>query len=89
MCVCVCDVFCKVCVCIQLLSRVRLFLTPWAGLPHCRQILHHLSHQGSPVPGDLPDPGTEPASLKSPELAGGSRYFFIFALLSNILGGGS
>ena len=24
-----------------------------------------------PLPGDLPDPGTEPESLKSPALAGG------------------
>ena len=55
----------------KLLSRVRLFVTPWtiqnsavgslsllqgvfptqglnAGLPHCRQILYQLSHQGSP-----------------------------------------
>ena len=23
------------------------------GLPHCRQILHRLSHQGSPLPGTL------------------------------------
>ena len=70
--------------CAQLLSRVRLFVTPWTaalqaplsmgilqarileqvampsfrgssqprdrtlGLPHCRWILYHLSHQGSP-----------------------------------------
>ena len=42
------------------------------GLRHCRQILYHLSHQGSPksqsvqiipFPGDLPDPGIEPGSL--------------------------
>ena len=57
-------------------SRVRLFVTPqtvahqaplsigfsrqecWSGLP-------------SPPPGDLPDPGIEPSSLKSPALAGG------------------
>ena len=41
------------------------------GLPHCRQILHQLSHKGSPQilewatypsPGDLPDPGIEPGS---------------------------
>ena len=41
------------------------------GLPHCRQILYHLSHQGSPrilegvvlhSPGDLPNPGIEPGS---------------------------
>ena len=30
----------------------------WSGLP-------------CPLPGDLPDPGTEPASLVSPALAGG------------------
>ena len=30
----------------------------WSGLPF-------------PPPGDLPDPGTEPASLSSPALAGG------------------
>ena len=32
----------------------------WSGLP-------------CPSPGDLPDPGIEPATLRSPELAG--RYF--------------
>ena len=32
--------------------------TYWSGLP-------------CPTPGDLPDPGIEPASLKSPALAGG------------------
>ena len=40
-------------------------------LPHCRQILYHLSHQGSPkilewvaypFSGDLSDPGIEPGS---------------------------
>jgi len=30
----------------------------WSGLPF-------------PIPGDLPDPGIEPASLASPTLAGG------------------
>ena len=41
------------------------------GLPHCRQILYRLSHQGSPwilewvaypFPEDLPDPGIGPRS---------------------------
>ena len=36
------------------------------GLPHCRQILYHLSHQGSPWILEwvayLPDPGIEPGS---------------------------
>ena len=48
------------------------------GLPHCRQILYQLSHQGSPrilewipIPslGDLPDPGVE---LESPLLQANS-----------------
>ena len=42
------------------------------GLPHCRQILYQLSHQGSPrilkwvaypFSGDLPNPGIEPRSF--------------------------
>ena len=33
----------------------------WSGLPH-------------PSPGDLPDPGIEPTSLKFPALAGGFFY---------------
>ena len=33
----------------------------WSGLP-------------LPIPGDLPDPGIETASLTSPALAGGFRY---------------
>ena len=46
-----------------------IFLTQ--GLRHCRQILYHLSHQGSPrmlewvaypFPSFLPDPGIEPGS---------------------------
>ena len=41
------------------------------GLSHCRQILYHLNHQGSPrilesvaypSPGDLPNPRIKPAS---------------------------
>ena len=51
----------------NMLSRVGLFVTPslgfsrqeyWSGLPF-------------PSPEDLPDPGIEPMSLKSPALAGG------------------
>ena len=42
------------------------------GPPHCRQILYHLSHKGSPrilkwvaypSPGDIPDLGIKPGSL--------------------------
>ena len=50
-----------------------IFLTQGSnpGLPHCRQILYHLSHQESPrilewvpipSPGDVPNPGIEPRS---------------------------
>ena len=51
----------------------ELFLTQGSnsGLPHCRQTLYHLSHQGSPrilewvaytFSRDLPDPGIKPGS---------------------------
>ena len=53
-----------------------IFPTQWSnpGLPHCRQILYQLNHQGSPrilkwvpipSPADLPNPGIE---LGSPAL---------------------
>ena len=74
-CVCVC-----VCVCTCVLSHVCLFVTPWAAV--CQTLLFmEFSRQeywsGLPFlsPGDLPDPGTEPSSLASPELAG--RFFII------------
>ena len=51
------------------------------GLPHCRWILYHLSHEGSPrlewvayaFSRDLPDPGIEPGS---PELQVTSFFFW-------------
>ena len=56
-------------------SRVRLFAAPWIV---ARQALsmglsrqEHWSGLPFPTPGDLPDPGIEPASLISPALAGG------------------
>ena len=57
------------------LSRVRLFATPWTvahqappsmGFP--RQ--EYWSGLPFPPPGDLPDPGTETASLESPAAGG-------------------
>ena len=62
------------------LSRVQLFTVPWTvarqailsmGFP--RQ--DYWSGLPLPIPGDLPDPGTEPASSVAPTLAGG---FFTF-----------
>ena len=59
-----------------MLSRVQLFVATWtvahqAPLPmeYFRQ--EYWSGVPFPTPGDLPDPGIEPASLVSPALAGG------------------
>ena len=46
----------------------------WSGLP-------------CPSPGDLPDPGIEPLSLKSPELAG--RFFTTTATWEASVGRGA
>ena len=59
-------------------SRVRLFSTAWTvarqaplSLGFSRQ--EHQSGLPHPPPGDLPDPGMEPESLRSPTMAG--RFF--------------
>ena len=61
-----------------LLSHVWCFATPWTVV--CQAPLSmRFSRQGHwsglpcPPPGDLPDPGIKPASLKSPALTG--RFF--------------
>ena len=58
------------------LSRVWLFAAPWTiarqaplSVGFSRQ--EYWSGFPCPPPGDLPDPGMEPASLMSPALAGG------------------
>ena len=60
----------------KLLSRVRLFATPWTvahqappSLGFSRQ--EYWSGLPFPSPGDLPHPGIEPTFLASPALAGG------------------
>ena len=60
-------------------SRVQLFVTLWTvarqaplSLEVSRQ--EYWSGLPCPLPGDLPNPGIEPESLRSPALAGG---FFI------------
>ena len=57
-------------------SRVRLFVTLWAAacqaplsMGFARQ--EYWSGLPCPPPGDLPNPGIELESLKSPALAGG------------------
>ena len=60
----------------KLLSHVQLFATPWTvasqallSMGFSRQEYWH--ELPSPPPGDLPDPGIKPVSLKSAALAGG------------------
>ena len=66
----------QVCVYAQSLGRVRLCVTPWTvarqaplSMGFSRQ--EHWSGLPCPPPGDLPNPGTEPASLETSALAGG------------------
>ena len=68
----------KVKVKMKSLSRVRLFATPWtvayqASLSMGFSRQEYWSGLPFPSPGDLPNPGTEPLSPKSPALA--SRLF--------------
>ena len=57
-------------------SYVPLFVTPWT-VAHQAPVSMGFSRQEYwrglpfPPPGDLPNPGTEPASAVSPVLAGG------------------
>ena len=63
--------------CASVLSRVRLFATPWtvtnqAPLSTGFSRQEYWSGLPFPPPGELPDPGIELESLVSPALAGGS-----------------
>ena len=69
---------CDILPCAQLLSHVRLFVTPWTV--SCQAPLsmefsrkEYWSGLQIPTPGDLPNPEMEPISLASPALAG--RFF--------------
>ena len=60
---------------VKLLSYMRLFVIPWTvayQAPLSREFSRqeYWSELPFPIPGDLPDPGTEPPSLMSPALAG-------------------
>ena len=57
-------------------SHGQLFATPWTiahQVPLSMEFSRHEYWSGLPFPppGDLPEPGTEPVSLKSPALASG------------------
>ena len=70
------------CLCAKSLSRVRLFVTPWA-VAHQGPLSMGFSRQEYwsglpfPSPGDLPHPGIDPMSLMSPALTG--EFFTISA----------
>ena len=77
MCVCVCVSACS-------LSHIQLFVTPWTvacQAPLSMEFSRQEYWSGLPFtsPGDLPNPGIEPASLVSPALAGG--FFTSWAAL--------
>ena len=59
-------------------SHVQVFATPWTAAHSAPRSMgfsrqEHWSGFPFPSPGDLPDPGIEPASLMSPALTG--RFF--------------
>jgi len=65
-------------VCVLMVSRVRVFANPWTIVCHVSLSMgfprqEYWSGLPLPTPGDLPDPGIEPTSLKAPALAG--RFF--------------
>ena len=65
----------SVCV-LSRLSRVWFFVTPWTAahqalLPKGFSRQEYWSELPCPPPGDLPDPGIKPVSLRSPALACG------------------
>ena len=83
-CVCV-----HVCVCAQLLSRVRLFGSPWTvarQAPLFMEFSRQEYWNSLPftTPRDRPDPGVEPSSLVSPALAGG--FFTTRATWEGLMG---
>ena len=84
--------FYLVCAMLCCFSRVRLFATLWTvacqaplSMGFSRKELW--SGLPCPLPGDLPDPGIEPASLMSPELAAGffttSATYFSYLILQH------
>ena len=64
------------CACmLSLVSHVQLFVTQWTAAYHVHLFMgfsrqEYWSGLPCPLPGDLPDPGIEPASLMSPALTG-------------------
>ena len=69
-------IHCSIVCVLSCLSRVQLFLTPWT-VAHQAPLSMGFSRQEYwkglpfPSPGDLPDPGIEPAALMPPASADG------------------
>ena len=66
----------RLCVCVKLLSRVHLFVTPWTADSQAPLSMgfsreEYWTGLPCPPPGDLPDRGIETKSPMSPALAGG------------------
>ena len=57
--------------CASHFSHVQLFVTLWAGA-HQASLSMEFPRQECPLPGDLPSPGMESASVMSPALVGES-----------------
>jgi len=62
--------------CECVLSHVQFFATPWSVARQAPLSMEfprqgYWSGMSCPPPGDLPDPGIEPASVASPALASG------------------
>ena len=67
------------CVCAKSPQSCLTFVTPWtiacqAPLSIGFSMREYWSGLPCPPPGDLPHPGMEPASLRSPAMAGGGLY---------------
>ena len=77
-----------VCACVQYLSRVRLFVTPWTvahlaplSMGFSRQ--EHCSGLTFPSPVDIPDPGIEPGLLHCRQILYQLSYKGSYAMLSH------
>ena len=71
--------------CVQSLSHVQLFVTPWtiahqAPLPVEYSRQEYWREEPFPLPKDLPNPETEPTSPLSPTMTGG---FFTLSQLGS------
>ena len=73
--------------CVWVLSHVQVFATPWTVAHQAPLFLGFPGkNTGVVCKWDLPDPGIEPMSLKSPALAGYSSPLVPGSLIKSSLG---